>query len=130
MSARDALNGIQFQHTTDDEKNWHQLIARSGEGKYMGSMSWKGKTDDSNTGAIGMINVHGSYRRQGVATAMWAQGQTLANRDETISRPVHSDVLLDAGRSWITGMTASRNRPGRDQPKKVSRDDPNQTQLF
>ena len=93
------LNNLQFKYDTEDmggSKPDHLLTAHVG-GEEIGKMRW------SSTSIRG-INVEEPHQRQGVATALWQQGQSLAAASKTIPAPKHSKDRTKAGDAWAKSV--------------------------
>jgi GNAT superfamily N-acetyltransferase len=128
MSAVDHLSDLQFKFTpakparaladlrdgvpvTDSR---HRLNAVSPDGKSVGSIEWhpwSGRVED--------INVDRNYRRQGVATQLWNEAQSTAQRTRGVNPPKHSDIQFPDGKAWVAGMARKefQQRQARLQPR-------------
>jgi len=94
-----ALNSIQFQYDTDDvggSKPHHVLTARVGD-EQVGKLRW------SATSVRG-IDVPEEHQRQGIATALWEHGQSLAAENPKIPAPKHSSDRTRAGDAWARSV--------------------------
>ena len=102
MSARDSLNGMQFQYTKVDTggRPMHRLEAVHPDHGVVGKMDWSVKQ-------IRNIDVEPEHRRQGIATALWEKGQSIR------PTPKHSDQRTDAGDAWA--RTVGGRLPRRDR---------------
>jgi GNAT superfamily N-acetyltransferase len=99
-SNRDFHN-LRFE-LNNDHPTSHTLEAFSGNtDEFLGAMRW-----DKGSGHMYDIGVDAPYRRQGVATAMWAHAQQLAASNEDISTPKHSPVRTADGMAWSESVGA------------------------
>ncbi len=87
--------GVELEYERVDlGGNWveHQIIAYI-DGERVGCLPW------DEHGRIGFVIVEASYRRQGIATAMWEYAHTLP-----IVPPEHSPNRTDAGDAWAASV--------------------------
>lgn len=80
MAASDHLSGLQFQHSQDDDL--HRVEAfKPGVSEPVGHMTWHTHPVEDegftyyDTGEIDRLRVHPDHQRQGIATALWNEGQ-------------------------------------------------------
>lgn len=90
-----AITGQRFVHTIQAFKG----------AEFVGHMVWTGIL-------IRDIDVVESYRRRGVATALWNEAQRLAAGDPEIPEPRHSPARTDDGDAWA--MAVGGALPERD----------------
>ncbi|MET9396176.1 GNAT family N-acetyltransferase [Kitasatospora sp. NPDC002965] len=76
----------------------HGVSAVTAGGVRVGSLLW-----DREDGMVWWVGVRGTFRRNGIATAMW---RLACEKAETQgwTRPVHSDVLTAYGQAWIASL--------------------------
>lgn len=97
MAASDHLHPELFYETVDTgaSRPLHRIQAKV-EGRTAGSMVW-------NQREIRNIEVHPDFQRRGIATAMWNEGQRLAESSR-IPSPKHSSDRTDAGDAWARSV--------------------------
>lgn len=94
------LSNLQFKlHQGDD----HILEAHTPDGEVVGHMRWR-----SWDGVIRDVSVDPAYRRQGIATKMFAHANDLADLGQA-TRPVHSAVRTDEGLAWSQSLEKKGN---------------------
>ncbi|MER5352556.1 GNAT family N-acetyltransferase [Kitasatospora sp. NPDC002551] len=76
----------------------HGVSAMTAGGVRVGSLLW-----DREDGMVWWVGVRATFRRNGIATAMW---QLACEKAETQgwTTPVHSDVLTAYGQAWIASL--------------------------
>jgi GNAT superfamily N-acetyltransferase len=108
MAAADHLQDWQFKYEALDtgaSKPLHTVNAYTPEGSFAGTMHW-------NSRHVRKIDVRPQYQRQGVATAMWEHGHSVAEEESRVPRPKHSKDRSDAGDAWaksVGGRLPRRN---------------------
>lgn len=101
MPAHEKLNGLQFEyHPSGMGSESHRITAHQqvdGETKYAGHLLWSSKQ-------VRNIDVAPTMQRQGVATAMWNEGQRLASENARIPAPKHSPDRTNDGDAWARSV--------------------------
>ena len=101
----DPLQPLQFKFMKReymDETNWsekdpiYRVTAHSGKAQ-VGEMNW-------NRHGLRYIGVEPEAQRQGVATAMWNEGQRIAASKKNVPAPQHSNERTDAGDAWARSV--------------------------
>ena len=93
------LNPLQFKYDTEDmggSKPHHLLTAHRGDTE-VGKMRWS-------SNSIRGIHVEPEHQRQGIATALWNQGQSLASENKSIPAPKHSRDRTKDGDAWARSV--------------------------
>ena len=99
MPAHESLSGLQFNYElkeTGGSKGAHHISASLGD-QPVGSMTWRSRE-------IQGISVEPEHRRQGVATALWNEGQRLASENAQIPAPKHAADRTNAGDAWARSV--------------------------
>jgi hypothetical protein len=118
MAANEKLHPVQFNYRQSDKggsKPVHVLEARIPDsshplgGRQVGNMVW-------NARGIEHVLVDPDSQRQGIATAMWNEGQRLATENQRIPKPRHSPDRTNAGDAWArsVGGPLPRRRQNED----------------
>ena len=94
MPAHEKLS-VQFDYERYGSE--HNVIARSPEGGFVGNMRWSAKQ-------VRNVMVSEPHQRQGVATAMWNEGQRLASENARIPQPKHSADRTNEGDAWARSV--------------------------
>ena len=120
--------GIQFEHSEDEHD--HHITARVpgakgynwGDEGTVGRLSWTKHDLDPDTsliheisrpldaGTVTDVDVHPDYQRRGIASAMWEQAKTHADRFQ-VPGPYHSELQTDEGQEWAA-RTATALKDG------------------
>jgi GNAT superfamily N-acetyltransferase len=99
MSAQDHLNPRQFRIEQDSDSDLHALDTYHpdfGAGKVpVGSLYW-----DRQSGKITNVTVQPEARRQGVASRMYAQAQTM----DPPARHAPESERTGLGKKWVKGV--------------------------
>lgn len=119
MSAGDALSPGQFHHVYEGSEfsnagggTFHQVSAFHGE-KQIGRMAWVTVPNDPQySNEIRNIQVEPGYRRQGVASGMYAAGRAFADIHQ-IDPPRHSRDRTDQGDAWAKKVSPKKSVPKR-----------------
>jgi len=97
----DPLNPLQFHYDTVDtggSRPMHRVMAvHPATNQEVGGMTWTARH-------IRNISVADDFRRQGVATALWNEGQRIAAENPRIPAPKHSAERTDAGDAWARSV--------------------------
>jgi GNAT superfamily N-acetyltransferase len=103
MAASEKL-GVQFDYERYGSE--HNVIARTPEGGFVGNMRWSAKQ-------VRNVMVNPEHQRQGVGTAMWNEGQRLAETNARIPAPKHSPDRTNEGDAWArsVGGRLPRRKP-------------------
>jgi ribosomal protein S18 acetylase RimI-like enzyme len=98
VPAHESLSDLQFQYRPPEMgSSAHQLIAISGA-QQVGTMKW-------NAAGVQSLEVSHELRRRGVATALWGEGQRLAQQKKgRIVTPKHSAQRTNAGDAWARSV--------------------------
>lgn len=89
----------------------HAIVAKVGENKQpVGILAWgnpdaPSEEDENDIGAgtrgsVTWVETHPRYRRQGLATEMWKKAQEVAQSNEQIPEPEHSNTRTEQGDAW------------------------------
>jgi GNAT superfamily N-acetyltransferase len=144
MSASDNLSPLQFKFTPAESEHvpspkeiyyglphahsietLHRVDALNSEGSRVGRIQWEPRN-----GRVESIGVEPALRRKGIATTLWHEAHTNAQR-EGLVHPVHSDVQMPDGQAWAAGLSqnATKDR-GRTSRKPKASPGPDQAALF
>jgi len=74
----------------------HQLTAHSGN-RVVGTMKW-------NAAGVQSLEVPHELQRRGIATALWGEGQRLAQEKKRVAAPKHSADRTKAGDAWARAV--------------------------
>jgi len=101
MAAVDHLSDLQFKFFAHGRHagNYpttrvHRVDALNQDGERVGRLDW-----EPQTGRVENIGVAPDRRRQGIATRMWYEAHSNAQR-VGIAHPVHSDDQFPDGNAW------------------------------
>lgn len=102
------LNEVQFRYERLDTGGTplHQVTAHH-EDLQVGAMSW-------NARGVHGIETQPGFKRHGIATGMWREGQRLAQENARIPAPRHSPDRTIQGDAWakaVGGRVPRRRNP-------------------
>ena len=115
MSAGDSLNPEQFRHEysirqVGKDHFVHDVTAHVHDGP-VGVISW-----DHHTGEVGHVAVLPEFRRQGVASGMWAAARAYSDLSPSITEPKHSPIRSHEGDAWVKSVSPKRSIPEAERP--------------
>lgn len=94
----------------DHPMNWHgkHVLSVHHKGDAKGNMMW-----DQN-GRVDWVGIDPREQRQGHGSALWEAGQSLADREPAVPRPLHSETQTEQGQQWakkVGGKTVESDKP-------------------
>jgi len=97
MPAHEHVSPIQFRYDSGEYGREHTINAVNAAGETMGEMAWHSKY-------ITHLETFPRFQRQGVATAMWHEGQRMAAENAKIPKPKHSGDRTTSGDAWARSV--------------------------